>query len=745
MLKLFTSLLCLFCTLSLCLAQPDPLQFRLRHDLPVSTMSGQLEAPWSGGLNSPQFSTIDLNQDGQDDLFAFDRTMQKVYTWLAVQENGKWRYQYAPAYETLFPQDLVSWVLLRDYNCDGLKDIFTSSPLGIRVYRQVMGENNQISFELAEDALYYSNNNVRRSNMQMGSADIPIIADMDGDGDLDIVITEFSLGETMEYHRNMRVEQGLDCNTLRFVQETNWWGGITECDGCDNFVFGGFCRVAAPQHSGHDGSALLAIDLDGDGDKDLLMGNIYCDNLQMLENVGTPTKAVMESLEPSFPLNTRPAKFRMFTAPYYEDVTFDGVPDLLVAPNSSVNDSLGEMQRAVWLYKNNGAEDKPDFEFVQEDFLQGQMVDLGEGAFPAFADMDGDGKPDLLVGNMASIRNGKYTASLSLYLNTGTATEPAFTLTNDDYLGLAAKEYLRIKPAFADINNDGVPDLVLTHSQKTFNNTRISYIANTAGAGKPFQLDVSKLQLIQTTTDGDSPCFVDVDNDGDLDLLLGKAHGGLEFHRNVGTATAPKFELETRTLGGIVPDYFRRNIYPIAVDLDGNGIPELVTVDDSGVLRVYRDFTKDLSANFTEESDLLQNDVLKNIVKTRLGRATGVAMAALGGADKLHLVVGTQAGGMYLLEQTDGLQYNPSEPVAGLGLEVYPNPSSAYAVGEVNIRAAEPVAVALYDGIGRTLFSSSTSFNRNHSISLKGYKAGIYFVRATNTKGDQQVKKLVVQ
>ncbi|WP_187264528.1 FG-GAP-like repeat-containing protein [Pontibacter beigongshangensis] len=745
MLKLFTTLLSLLFACSLCLAQQEPLQFRLRHDVPVHTPDGQLQAPWSGGLNSPQFSTIDLNQDGQQDFFAFDRTMQKVYTWLAVQEDGVWRYQYAPQYETLFPKELTAWVLLRDYNCDGLKDIFTSAPLGIRVYRQVISEDNTITFVLAEDALYYSNNNVSRSNMQMSAADVPIIADMDGDGDLDIVLTEFSLGETMEYHRNMRVEQGLDCNTLRFVQETNWWGGITECDGCNNFVFGGFCRVAAPQHSGHDGSALLAIDLDGDGDKDLLMGNVYCDNLQMMENVGTPAKALMQSLEPSFPLHTRPAKFNLFTAAYYEDVTFDGVPDLLVAPNSSVNEGLGEMQRAVWLYHNNGAKDKPDFEFVQEDFLQGQMIDLGEGAFPAFADIDGDGKQDLLIGNAASIRNGKYTASLSLYLNTGTPAEPAFTLATDDYLGLAANEYLRIKPAFADLNNDGVQDLVLTYSRKQINNTRISYIPNSGGAGKAFQLDAAKLQLIRTTTDGDSPLFVDVDGDGDLDLLLGKAHGGLEFHRNTGTPAAPVYEMEILAMGGITPDYFRRNIYPIAADIDGNGVPELITVDDSGVLRVYRDFTQNLTGTFVEESELLENILTEKREQTRLGKATGVAMAGLGGPDKLYLAVGTQAGGLYLLEQTEGHQYNPGEPVNQLGLEVYPNPWSLQRADEVTVRTAEPVAIAVYDAIGRNVFKGSGSFSRSHRLSLKGIKAGMYFIRATNTKGDQQVKKLVVQ
>ncbi|WP_460880107.1 hypothetical protein [Pontibacter rugosus] len=82
--------------------QQQPFRFRLSQDIPVTTPAGKLTDPWSGGLNTPQFSTIDLNKDGQPDLFIFDRQLRKVYTWLAVQQQGKWEYVYAPEYEVFF-------------------------------------------------------------------------------------------------------------------------------------------------------------------------------------------------------------------------------------------------------------------------------------------------------------------------------------------------------------------------------------------------------------------------------------------------------------------------------------------------------------------------------------------------------------------------------------------------------------------------------------------------------------------
>src|SRR6476659_9212837 len=101
-----------------------------------------LRNAWMGGFNTPQFSTIDLNNDGQQDLFAFDHESSRCYTFLSVSAptspNGR-RWQYAPQYESLFPSDIRGWALLRDYDCDGRADLFTFINGGeIRVFRNVL-------------------------------------------------------------------------------------------------------------------------------------------------------------------------------------------------------------------------------------------------------------------------------------------------------------------------------------------------------------------------------------------------------------------------------------------------------------------------------------------------------------------------------------------------------------------------------------------------------------------------------
>ncbi|WP_299822321.1 T9SS type A sorting domain-containing protein [uncultured Pontibacter sp.] len=737
----YTLLLFLFIGIQSIAQENEKLQFRLRQDVPVTVAGAQLPDPWSGGMNTPQFSTIDLNKDGQEDLFVFDRQLKKVYTWLAVQQNGQWKYKYAPEYEVFFPADLENWVLLRDYNCDGLKDIFTSTPLGIRVFKQETAANGTLTFTLAESALYYNSNRV---NMQMMGADIPAIADIDGDGDLDVLITEFSVGKTLELYRNVQVELGLACGTMQFVQQTDWWGRITECEGCNSFLFSAYCRVAAPMHSGHNGSSMLLIDMDADGDKDLIMGAVQCDNLVLMENEGNTGNAVMKGFTPAFPA-AKPASFSVFPAAFYEDVTFDGIPDLLVTPQ--VTDDIWNMnfQSSSWVYTNSGAANKPIFDYKQNNFLQNQMIDRSEGAFPAFADLDGDGDLDMLVGNYASFSNSFYSASISFYRNTGTATAPAFELVTDDYLNLKNQQLFSLKPAFADVNGDNQPDLILTYKGLNGGTNRIHYILNKAAAGQAAVYNYADAKVLQSIPDGSSPALADVDNDGDLDLLLGMNDGSLAFYRNTGSAASPVYTLENRSLGNIEFNTGRRMLYPTVADIDGNGTQDLITADDSGVLRIYRDFTKNLTGPLTAETQVLENELTQELHATKLGKGLSMAIAPLGGENKLYIAVGTQGGGLYLLEQTAGNIATTPDPEAGLTLEVYPNPSDKTQRDAVTVKASEAVVLQVHDVIGRKVYQGNATHARNHTLPLRNLKAGMYIIRATTVGGAHTSVKLVVQ
>ena len=97
----------------------------------LETNGDTLKNPWAGGFNSVQFSEIDMNLDGIMDLFVFDRTGNRISTFINAGTPNQVTYKHDPSYVQKFPQNLTSWALLRDYNCDGKKDAFYSASGGV--------------------------------------------------------------------------------------------------------------------------------------------------------------------------------------------------------------------------------------------------------------------------------------------------------------------------------------------------------------------------------------------------------------------------------------------------------------------------------------------------------------------------------------------------------------------------------------------------------------------------------------
>jgi len=741
----------LFCFLILCFSGmatrsfgQQYYEFRYQNNVKISDGSNIFNNPWTGGLNSAVFSKIHLNQDETEDLFVFDRTQNKVSTYLAQSVNGQWTWQYQPEYEVLFPDSLSDWVVLRDFNQDGRKDIFTKSNLGIKVYQNVTPANGPLKFALKEDFVRFNNG----VNLQVSGDDLPSITDMDNDGDLDILCFDFYSGHTIQLYKNLRVEDKLAPDSLRYKLDDSWWGKLTKCeDACGSFVFNAACRTTGTKHSVP--VTILALDLDNDQDKDVLIGGDPCSELVQITNQGTATKAVMSSsgVKTVFPDNTTPANFRQFLAAYYEDVTFDKVPDLLVSPYLPANTDGINTNQSVWLYRNTAAANaNPVFALTQKDFLQNSVLDLGEDSAPAFADVDADGDLDMLVGKYAAMAGDNLISSVSLYTNTGTVTEPQFQLETDNYANLAALELQGLKPRFADVNSDGRLDL--TFSVLNSPNGSNKYILNQAAAGQPFKFDVSKVQSLTIGENtGDVVVFYDLDQDGDQDALVGASFlisensGPLLFYRNTGTAARPVFTLENEKFGGIAfQEEANRTLYPLIADLNNDNSPELLTLDNRGVIKIYAGFMADLKANFKETPALFANAVSNSAVRSRLGAHGVLAAADLNNDQQPEIIAGNTGGGLFYLTQQlrtgTGLA---EEEKARLNISVFPNPATQ----QVTVAGPEKMLVTLYSSEGRMVRRNSDAA-QEHQFNLAGLAPGLYYVRVQTATGKTAGYKLLV-
>src|SRR5690606_28938905 len=79
------------------------------------------------------------------------------------------------------------------------------------------------------------------------------------------------------------------------------------------------------------------------------------------------------------------------------------------------------------------------------------------------------------------------------------------------------------------------------------------------------------------------PAFVDLDGDGDFDMVIGRQEGGSVVYRNDGTRAEPRFVLDESIVLPLPPLGA-----PFFADLDGDGRPELLSGNLSGGVYYYR-------------------------------------------------------------------------------------------------------------------------------------------------------------
>ena len=377
----------------------------------------------------------------------------------------------------------------------------------------------------------------------VGSNSDPTFADLDGDGDLDAFVG------------------GYDGN-IHFFENTGDANNPTFATASENpFGFTNIGEKASPSFA----------DLDGDGDLDAFVGGEDA-NVHFFENTGdarNPTFATV-SVNP-FGLES----FTLSYAPTFVDLDGDGDLDAFI----------GRGTGDVFYFENIGDANNPTFASIEVGPFG--LEGVNSYSNPAFADLDGDGDLDALIGEDG--------VGCKYFENTGDANNPAFATASINPFGITTV-LSNAAPSLVDLDGDGDMDAFIGESTGNIryheNTGTFTQHAFKSSVTNPFGLiDIGDLST--------SPSFVDIDSDGDLDVFVVDriVTGAITYFENTGNNTNPAFGAEVENPFGISSGNAGFSPANFA-DLDGDGDLDAFLMQNNGDMRYFENTGNNTNPTF---------------------------------------------------------------------------------------------------------------------------------------------------
>lgn len=404
------------------------------------------------------------------------------------------------------------------------------------------------------------------------------------------------------------------------------------------------------------------VDLDNDGDYDIVTGQQYSYYLwqssryiNIFLNEGTPSKPLFTDYF-ALDQNGDPISLGYNLAPAFADLNGDGNLDLILGTHNASVDRIryftgnggipGNEANPLLFTEQFGSWDealKTGNPFNDLSFLP--------NITPTFVDFDNDGDLDALIGTNFYKYSGYQ--SLRYLVNDGASNFVDSSLPTNPAIDLN-----RVSPQLADVDKDGNLDLVLGHQFgdiRFFKGNGTSYTEQ-FGVWDPVLKTGNPFSGIDFGRES-APALVDLDNDGDLDLVLGfyKYYGShlyeLAYFVNSGNANFKEMKGFDSPFNGVdVGD----DAVPFFVDADGNGDLDVLIGGKYVYPEPYNQllFLTNSNGEFSEPNEL--DNPFANIVENAGDGLAPVAIN-LDGDDDLEVVAGTENNGIQYFDKVDGV------------------------------------------------------------------------------------------
>ncbi|WP_044206347.1 FG-GAP-like repeat-containing protein [Flammeovirga sp. OC4] len=691
----------------------------LQHNISISENGNEITDPWNGGINAVQFFEIDLNLNGQNELVLFDRASRRIIPYMH-QEN---QWVYAPQFISYFPSSIRFWLHLQDLDGDGQKDLIIGEEDGIYFYKNTSSAQQ---FAFSENGLLIETTSFSGAPAPLLSSllDTPAFYDINNDGALDFFTFVPSVGGSIEYHQHVGLN---DQGAPMYTKVTNNWGNFHECGDCATYIFDGQ-NCSSNGRIMHLGSAVTIYDINKNGLGDVLIGEMSCSNLVAIPNKGNNAAPLFNESITNFPAQD-PVSIPIFPAAFFIDYTQDNEKEMLISPNLTSNEGdQTDFSKSTWMYTFNNATKEWEFEKTQ----LFQTLDFGERSRPFAVDVDEDGVLDLLVGYRNSFNEQleTYGGSMAFLRNTGTNENPSFEMVERDYLGLSDWGKIDIIPFWVDYNNNGTKELLVSARTPNSNEAGV-YLLPFVGES----IDFNNVSKLVTHRPEESVSMVDVDQNGRIDIVVGTFSGELKTYLQ---QENQEFKESSENLfPQIEGDLLRKYPSILIEDLDDNGSIDLLVLDESGLPRIWRNYTVNTSGNYQKE---VLFDPAKNAFQM-------ISLGKKGTGTKIgnYIIIGSEGGGLQL--SSIGIHESPTSisplPSNELDLTIFPNPSSTEVTLQNNSTLLLDYKIISTQAV--TLERGQITPQSKIKLSTNSWVKGVYFVQLSDGNGKLFTKKLLIQ
>jgi hypothetical protein len=752
------------------------------NNVPVYHGTKLLKNPFTGGMNNSIVNQMDLNNDGKRDLVIIQQVFNQPNRIQTYINQGGANYIYTPRYEAFFPKYYNAVFQLRDMNEDKLEDIIFKTGQNFILFYGSRTNDSTILYTFYDTIEYisydplYGTQHISAMNLYL-----PMIQDLDKDGDMDIVYLKYgSLNKDERYYfRNYKKEKGLAANINEFHSDNKYYGQNSFSLDPLKFVGGYYTTMMKGEipdpninlQPRHDESQMIwDIDVNNDGLYDAIAYSENQRNAPLGINYGSKDSAHLVNYDTYFPSYNKPIN-KVMASGFWLDVDNDSKKDILVSAFIERDLSGTKLQDKVFnddvntisYYRNFGPKAIPvggkyhdSFELITDSFLAIETVDVGTGSQPLFYNYDQDSLIDILIPNQMK-RDSWEVASISYYRNIGTKSQPQYKLVTKDLFNFKQTNRANIRLAAGDLNNDGKEDLIVSSHDRILHgvvavspNAEIKYdiFYQYSNNGTITMLAEPLLIDYSGKLGRSNICIYDVDKDGKKDIFIGDLYS-LKYYKNTGTTTKPLFDQVT--CDSVIsncsiycfptPFYF----FP-AVWTDPNDNKDYLFFAyhfDGGKIGKALIDTAKLNNNKS-----LVNSSLDLFNNYSISYNPTIQVKDITNDGKAEFLIGNYAGGLQLFsfDSLTGAKDPPPPPppssissIQDLGLiQIYPNPS----VGIVNIvlpSYKQNMILNIYSIDGKLVMNQILN-SKNESIDMQSMNDGMYFFQFS-TENEQ--KKLI--